>query len=301
MKKMITAFVLGASILSAGYTFAADPNPIAIKYKGKDGKDIIYYRSDVLEAKRNFPIEEIRKAPDDAVFDKVRDQILIDLLLAEEIEAANLQNDDEVKEAKIELVKQAEKAAQQKVWFKREIDEKVKEEVLLEKYRKLEDNLKGKKMYSLAIIVVDKGKSGEVLKQAMAGHDFGALAKKYSMEPTTRERGGELGFLHEVEVEQALGKDVAKRLKVLKDGACSNRVIEKGGKHFILKRLASKKAQSPKFEEVLPQLRALVQQEVMAAMIERMKKRKEKNIEVNDFTGKKCTPLKASSRSPIRA
>lgn len=303
MKKIITLFVLGMSLVTAGYSLAGQANnPIAIKFKDKNGKDVVYYRSDVLEAKRNFPIEEIRKAPDDAVYDKVRDQILIDLLLAEEIEAANLKDDEEVKEAKAELIKQAEKVAEQKIWFKRKIDEGIKEEDLLKKYKKLQQNLKNKKMYNIAVIVVDdKTKADEVLKQALTGKDFSELAKKYSTEPTTRQRGGELGYLHELEIQQALGKDVAKRLKVLKDGVCSNKPIEKGGKQFILKRIGSKKADAPKFEEVLPQLRAIAQQEMMAKMIEEIKSKKAKNIEVRDFSGKADTALKSPARVPAAA
>jgi parvulin-like peptidyl-prolyl isomerase len=207
-----------------------------------------------------------------------------------------------VKEAKAELIKQAEKVATQKIWFKRKIDESIKEEDLLNKYKKLQKNLKDKKMYNIAIIVLDdKAKANEVLKQAMAGKDFAELAKAYSTEPNTRERGGELGYLHELEIQQALGGDVAKRLKVLKDGVCSNKAIEKGGKQFILKRIGSKKAEAPKFEEVLPQLRAIAQQEIMAKTIKKLRDQNVGKIEVHSFSGEKDTPLKDASKIPASA
>ena len=151
MTKKILFAVLSVTLL-AGPTHASTDkkaNPAVLTFKAKDGKKTTYYRSDVLKYKQTLP-EEIRFAPDEAVFSDVRDQLLVNLLFADALETKELEKPEvlsELKTAKMEIMKN--------VWMKRKVNKLVKDEDLVKSYNKIKESAKGKKVYNTAVIVMD--------------------------------------------------------------------------------------------------------------------------------------------------
>jgi peptidyl-prolyl cis-trans isomerase C len=263
-------------------------NPAVLVFKDKHGKTTKYYRSDVSEYKKKLP-EEVRALSDKDIFPDVRDQMLLDLLFADAIDVNELENDPEVlseiKLAKIEIMK--------KVWMTRQLNKMVKDEDLVNSYNKIKDSLVGKKVYNTAIIVVDSAaKAQDILQQAQAGKDFADLVRQHSLETSTKERGGEIGFLPEEHLARLIHSDAAKKIKVLKDGVCSSRVFEKEGKHIVIKRLGMKDAELPEYKQVVQQLKAMEMQKAVGKLAKNLLDKRAKDIEVRDYDGNLDKPLK---------
>jgi peptidyl-prolyl cis-trans isomerase C len=286
MKKVFLGALVSLFVVPV-VALADAKNPAVLVFKGKHGKTT-YYRSDVLQHKQKLP-DEVRAAPDEAIFSDVRDQMLLDLLFADAINVNELENDPEVlsemKLAKVEIMK--------KVWMTRQLNKMVKDEDLITSYNKIKESLVGKKVYNTAIIVVDsEAKAQEILQQAQAGKDFAELVKLHSLETSTKERGGEIGFLPEEHLARLIDSDAAKKIKVLKDGVCSNRVFSKDGKHIIIKRLGMKDAELPEYKQVVQQLKAMEMQKAVGKLAKDLLDKRAKDIEVRDYQGNLDKPLK---------
>ncbi|MGC1907624.1 MAG: peptidylprolyl isomerase [Candidatus Acidiferrum sp.] len=96
-----------------------------------------------------------------------------------------------------------------------------------------------------------KGKAEDVLKQAKKGGKFEDLAKKYSEDPGTKDKGGDLGWITQ-------GQTVPEFEKVafsLPKGEISDLVKTQYGFH-IIKVLEKETAHTKTFEEVKDQIRA---------------------------------------------
>ena len=297
MLKRILASTLMVALASFSFVAAkADKkNPVALIFKGKDGKKTTYYRSDVKAFKNSMP-EDIRNAPDESTYDKIVDQIILDHVFTEESQASDLDNDPEV----LAEMKAVAKEVKKKIWLRRRLNKMVKDEDLVKSYNKIKDSVQGKKVYNTAVIVVDDDdKAKTVLKEAQSGKDFGELAKKYSIENGTRDHGGEIGFLQEEHLSRMIEGDAAKKVKVLKDGVCSNRIFHtRDGKSVVLKRLAVKDAEVPEYTKIVPQLKALEMQKAVGILAKDLVKKQKKNIEAHDYYGNLTEPLKEVMAAP---
>ncbi len=84
-----------------------------------------------------------------------------------------------------------------------------------------------------------KAKAGKILKEALAGKDFGELAKKNSQDPGSKAKGGDLGFVKK-------GVFVPEFDKVLfdsnfKDGTVYPKLVESSFGWHIIKKIETKK------------------------------------------------------------
>lgn len=85
----------------------------------------------------------------------------------------------------------------------------------------------------------------DIRKKIVAGEDFADLAKKYSEDPGSKDRGGDLGFI-------AKGDTVPEFEKVafaLKEGETSS-VVETPYGYHIIRLIERKKKRNPDFEEI---------------------------------------------------
>jgi peptidyl-prolyl cis-trans isomerase SurA len=104
----------------------------------------------------------------------------------------------------------------------------------------------------------------EVAALAAQGRDFAELARMYSDDPTSREKGGELG---EFAVDQ-LTPQFREALRDLPVGGVADPVKGAAG-YFVLKLLDRTEARTPSFEEVAPQLHDVVQDQKIEAELQK--------------------------------
>lgn len=126
----------------------------------------------------------------------------------------------------------------------------------------------------------------EILAKVKAGEDFSALAKKYSEDTKTKNKGGVLGFFAKGSKDPAL-EEVAFRLK--KDEV-SNLIITSKG-YQIVKLLDRKEAKTKNFEESKKRISNKLQQQKRNDAIEKLLEdlKAKTNVVIYDDVIKKIT------------
>lgn len=99
------------------------------------------------------------------------------------------------------------------------------------------------------ILVSDEALAKDIKSKIDSGEDFGSLAKEFSQDIATKEKGGDIGYFKEGDMVQAF-QDAARKLKV---GEVSQPVKTDFGYH-VIKLLDEKKL--PSFEQMKPQLQS---------------------------------------------
>lgn len=99
------------------------------------------------------------------------------------------------------------------------------------------------------ILVSDETLAKDIKSKIDSGEDFGSLAKEFSQDIATKEKGGDIGYFKEGDMVQAF-QDAARKLKV---GEVSQPVKTEFGYH-VIKLLDEKKL--PSFEQMKPQLQS---------------------------------------------
>src|SRR5690606_2308373 len=107
-----------------------------------------------------------------------------------------MDNDEEVKERLAE----AKKRIVQTVYVQKKVEEKITDERLQQAYNVYIENFpEVKEVKAAHILVEDKSKANELIKQLNEGADFAELAINNSKD-TTASNGGDLGYFLETDV-----------------------------------------------------------------------------------------------------
>lgn len=104
----------------------------------------------------------------------------------------------------------------------------------------------------------------EVSRLAREGRDFAELAKNYSDDPTSRDKGGELGVFPEPELSPVFRQ----ALEGLAQGGVAEPVRGAAG-WFVLKLVARTAPQAPGYDAVAERLRQVVEEEKIQAELEK--------------------------------
>jgi len=142
------------------------------------------------------------------------------------------------------------------------VNSEVTQEVIVEKYNKLSQELEGKKEYQVFHIVT---KDEEGAKKAYAElkksnfKNFESVASKYSIDQISAQKGGELGYI----VEDNMIKEIADVINKLNIGDVSEPVQTKFGWH-IIKLNNTRQAEVMPFEDVKDGIRNQLVQDVIS-------------------------------------
>lgn len=142
--------------------------------------------------------------------------------------------------------------------------EPVEEEVLRQRYEEQKDNLTTEPEWQLSHILIPekpdpekaRQQAEEILKRAQSGESFEELAKQFSTDLLSKEKGGDLGFLKKGQ----MAKPVEEAVTAMQAGEIKGVVKSQFGYH-ILKLLDAKPPHTPAFEEVRQQLAETYQRE----------------------------------------
>ncbi|MEI8321076.1 MAG: peptidylprolyl isomerase [Alphaproteobacteria bacterium] len=274
MKTILKSIILTAIIFAAASAESKDVVVARVKNK-----------TVTLSAIKNLheknQMEQIRKAPFDAVFRPLRDQKVLELLLEEAKSTVDLSADEEV----LKLMEEARRAIELQLFLKRAIEKRITDAKLRGLYTELTQKMKNQKELEVSVIVVSNGSQAEkVLKELNAGKDFGSVAAEYSLEPEAKKNKGNVGYLLEAAIGSALGEDVLSALKTLKDNVHSKKSIAmKDGKHLIVRRGNSRAAVIPPFDQLKPQLKNLYAQKALMEYVDELSK--QIDLKVYTMTG----------------
>ena len=210
-------------------------------------------------------------------------------LLGEKAKSLGLDKDPTVI-AKIEDVKNSILAQE---LLKKEIQAKVKvtEEEVKEYYEKNKDKFKEPEQVRARHILIKvdpnadekkwkeaEEKAKEIKKRIEKGEDFAKLAKEFSDDPGTKNRGGELGFF----TKGRMVPEFEAAAFALKPGEVSDPVKTVYGYH-IIQTLEKKSAKQKEFNQVKEQIRQMLKREKERKLMDKMiaELKKEHKVTIN--------------------
>lgn len=255
-KKFISAFLSLAFLLSPLFVEAKT----AAKVKGK----VITH--EMLKAAHKKSPKEVSAAPFSKAYPMLRDQEV----LKEVINAArpDMSSDEEV----IKLLSEAKKAIELQVFLKREVEKRITDKDIDDLYSQISEKMKGQKEMQVGLIVLnDLASAKKVVNDLKAGKDFSELARKNSIEPTTKKSGGDLGYLLETTISTVFGPDALSAIKILKPNVYTKEPIKsKEGKYLVLRRGDSRTAVVPPKDKMMDQLKAILSQKALSEFIKEL-------------------------------
>jgi peptidyl-prolyl cis-trans isomerase C len=249
-----------ASVADTAPAAANNPKVAQVNNKGIFLADLV--------ARKNA-MRELQQAPLETVFDPLRDQMVAELLLEQEVSKANLDNDAEVQE----LARRCTEGAKRQLFLERQVEKMVSDADLMTFFNELmKDFKKQKEVKASHILVQDEAQANQVIKELEKGTDFAALARQHSVDPTSKERGGSLGYFVKDIAKEAMGPEFAESVFVLKAGNFTHKPVKTKFGWHIVKVEEVRTSKPPKFEEAVPQLRMIKSQEALMKFIDGLKK-----------------------------
>ena len=199
---------------------------------------------------------DVTALPKDVV-EIIAKEIYIERKLTQEAQKSKVANLEETKN------KIAESTA--KILRQSYIDSVIKNEVtdqkISDKYAELTNEIAGKNEYAISHIVVKSKEAAEKLTKELKAKKpakFSDLAKKYSIDQESGQKGGDLGYILEDNIVKEIYSEIAK----LKKGEVSNPIETKFGWHLI-KYTDVREANPLPFEEVKENIREQLYQDAI--------------------------------------
>ncbi len=245
-------------------------NPVVAKVNGAD-----VTRSEVLEFITSLP-EQARQMPLQNLFPLARDQVVTNKLLTEKSQAANLANDPEVQK----LVDQAKVQIERNVYVEREVAAKVNDAELQKAYGELKAELaKVEEVKARHILVDTEEKAKEVITKLQGGAKFEDLVQEYA-EGVTKETKGELGYFAKGE----MVPEFSDAAFALGKGQYTKAPVKTQFGWHVIESEDRRARPAPSFDEVKPQLEAVVRQRQLQELVTGWQK--DAKVEKFDINGK---------------
>jgi peptidyl-prolyl cis-trans isomerase C len=225
-----------------------------------DGAEIRF--SDVAAAAQRLP-EQFRDMPPQILFPLLIDQMISEAVLTQAARKAGLQDTPEVRRQMARI----EDQVIQQALIGREIAEKVTEQSLRARYqREIADRPAEAEVRARHILVQTESEARAIIAALAGGADFAATAREKSRGPGAAE-GGDLGFFKKEDMPEAL----AEAAFALEPGQVApNPVRTQFGWH-VVKVEERREQPRPSFEEAEPALRRAASEEVVEALVERLR------------------------------
>lgn len=245
-------------------------NPVVAKVNGAD-----VTRSEVLEFITTLP-EQVRQMPLQNLFPMARDQVINNKLVTEKTQAANLASDPEVQA----LVEQAKVQIERNVYVEREVAAKLNDTELQKAYGELKAELaKVEEVKARHILVDTEEKAKEVITKLQGGAKFEDLVQEYA-EGVTKETKGELGYFAKAE----MVPEFSDAAFALGKGQYTKAPVKTQFGWHVIESEDRRTRPAPGFDEVKPQLEAVVRQRQLQELVNSWQKDAE--VEKFDINGK---------------
>lgn len=196
----------------------------------------------------------------DQVFWMLVDQIVASRLIIQAATKDNLQDTPEVQNA----VKMATEQIVQEAYVQSLFKGLDTDAALKPLYDQMVESMKGEEeVHARHILVADEAKASELIKQISAGAKFEDIAKSSSLDPGSKDNGGDLGFFPK----DAMVPEFGTVAFGLANGQMTQTPVKTQFGYHIIKVEGRRPVTAPGFEEVKPQLLARAQQEKLQTVI----------------------------------
>ena len=278
---LLKSISLVAFLAASTPAFSADP-VVAIV----DGQKFTY--SEVMKAKEGLP-KQYQSAPEDKIFPALVNQAVDTYLINKAAQASGEANTPEVKQA----IQKATENIISQAYLLSQIKGKITDADVKAKYEEVVKQFpQEKEVHIRHILVDDKNVAVSVIKALKNGTDFKKLAQSKSKDETAKE-GGDLGWFRKSE----LPAELAEAAFALTPGTYSKEPVKTDFGWHVIKVEEVRDAKPPKFEEVKDELKSLMTQEAIVALVKNL--RSQAKVELFDKNGK---PLpKEAEKNPAPA
>lgn len=224
-----------------------------IKVNGKSISPLLY--DSFMNEQKNTGVPETPELKN-----AIREELIRRELLMQEAQKKKIDQSADIL-GRIELAKQA-------VIIQAFLTDYVKTHPITEKklkanYKKFNQALGKTEYKALHILVEDQAKAQNVIEQLKKGEKFADLAKKYSLDPGSKEMGGALGWSpasnYVPSFADALGK--------LKKGTYTQKPVQSDFGYHVIFLEDTRPLTPPDFERVKPELEMRAQQEMVDELI----------------------------------
>lgn len=248
-----------------GLTPIKEGDPVVAKVNGEDIK-----RSEVLTYITTLP-DQVKQMPIQNIFPLAVDQVVINKVVGDKADKANLKDDPEV----AKLVDQAKEQITRNVYVERQVKSKITDKKLKDAYSKFTGSYKSIEEVKARHMVFDtEAKAKDVIAKLDKGESFETLMKD-NVKGGSPEQGGELGYFAKNE----MIPDFANAAFDLKAGAYTKTPVKTQFGWHVIQVEDRRKRVPPKFDEVKPQLEMAVRQEILTDTV----KEWEKDAKVQKF------------------
>lgn len=156
----------------------------------------------------------------------------------------------------------------------------IDDDALRAEYDKLKSQLSGREYKASHILVKTEDEARDIIAQLGKGADFAKIAKERSIDPGTKDSGGDLGWFQPETMVKAFS-DAAVQLQ--KDSYTPEPVKTEFGWH-VIKLVDTRDSQPPAFEALKNEIRGDMQRQQLAKLVDSL--RNKANIVRNDGAAK---------------
>ena len=228
-----------------------------------------------LELFRMFYMERMQETQhqnDEAFQQQAFNEFMSLVVASQEVEKRKLQDDPGVTTAlelqRLKVLSNAAVAA-----MSREVE--VSDEELKQAYEQVKKQAERTEYKARHILVKDEAEAKKLIKELDKKADFAELAKKHSLGPTAK-NGGELEWFDQSQMVQPFADAVA----AMKPGTYSKEPVQTQFGWHVIKLEETRMAEPPAFEDIKPQLTAMVQRQKIGEQL--MAMRDKALVELNE-------------------
>ena len=259
---------LVAFLAASSPTLAADPVVAVV-----DGQKFTY--SEIMKTKDSLP-KQYQAAPDDKLFPVLVNQAVDSFLINKAAQSSGEADTPEVKQA----IQKATENIVAQAYLMSQIKGKITDADVKAKYEEIVKKFPQEKEVHVRHILVDnQSVAASVVKALKNGTDFKKLAQSKSKDETAKE-GGDLGWFRKSE----LPAELADAAFALKPNSFSQEPIKTDFGWHVIRVDEVRDAKPPKFDEIQEELKSLMTQEAMLALVKNL--RSKATVEIFDKDGK---------------
>lgn len=257
MKKTLSALALCALALPSLAAEEAKPNSISV-----NGKPVSQYMLRYLMSQRVQPGKQL----DEEDKQRLLNEMVNMILLSQEATTKKLdQEKDHAEALEMERISYLANAALQAKLKEAKVEEPAMQALYKEKF-----SSPSKEFHASHILVKTEKEATDILAELNKGGDFAALAKKHSLD-ATGQKGGDLGWFGTDRMVKPFGDAVA----AMKKGELSAKPVQTQFGWHLIKLEDSRDVPARTFDEMKPELMALLRQKAVQDYILELRKNAE--------------------------